>query len=65
VVVAAAREVVALVAPVAERLEVPVGLAEQLAQLAEQQRAPQCGYDDWQRRELERDRSTPRRQHNE
>ena len=37
--VAAAREVVAPVAPAAERLEVPVALVERQAQLAEQQRA--------------------------
>jgi hypothetical protein len=35
----AEREVVALVAPAAERRVVPVPLAEQQAQLAEQQRA--------------------------
>jgi hypothetical protein len=34
------REVVAPVAPAAERLEVPVALVERQAQLAEQQRAP-------------------------
>ena len=38
--VAAEREVVAPVAPAAERLEVPVALVERQAQLAEQQRAP-------------------------
>jgi hypothetical protein len=38
-VVAAEREVVAPVAPAAERLEVPVALVERQAQLAEQQRA--------------------------
>ena len=37
---AAEREVVAPVAPAAERLEVPVALVERQAQLAEQQRAP-------------------------
>ena len=37
--VAAEREVVAPVAPAAERLEVPVALVERQAQLAEQQRA--------------------------
>ena len=36
---AAEREVVAPVAPAAERLEVPVALVERQAQLAEQQRA--------------------------
>ena len=53
---AAEREVVAPVAPAAERLEV--------AQLAEQQRRPQCG-NDRERRELERNWSAPRRQYNE
>ena len=38
--VAAEREVVAPVAPAAERLEVPAALVERRAQLAEQQRAP-------------------------
>jgi hypothetical protein len=37
--VVAEREVVAPVAPAAERLEVPVALVERQAQLAEQQRA--------------------------
>ena len=42
--VAAEREVVAPVAPAAERLEVPVALVERQAQLAEQQRrAPNAG----------------------
>ena len=36
----AEREVVAPVAPAAERLEVPAALVERQAQLAEQQRAP-------------------------
>ena len=36
----AEREVVVPVAPVVERLEVPVVLAEQRAQLAEQRREP-------------------------
>ena len=38
--VAAEREVVAPVAPAAERLEVPVALVEQQAQMAERQQAP-------------------------
>ena len=45
---AAEREVVAPVAPAAERLEVPVALVERQAQLAEQHGGrPQCGNNDW------------------
>ena len=40
---AAEREVVAPVAPAAERLEAPVALAERQAQPAEQQGAPNVG----------------------
>ena len=60
----AEREPVAPVVPAAERLEVPVALVERQAQLAEQQRAPPMR-ERRERRELERNRSAPRRQYNE